>query len=73
MILSNNEVSYGNPICPSCRYEQTVKGCETPGCELSIWMTADILVQRRKESEEAAERAKFNAIRNRCYAGEKGE
>jgi hypothetical protein len=54
------------PLCPQCGYEQTEKGCETPGCLSSIWMTDEVRQRRARESAEPAERDRIHKIRDRC-------
>lgn len=53
-------------MCTECGYEQTEKGCETPGCLSSIWMTDEVRQRRMQEAAEAADRQRINNIRARC-------
>jgi len=52
-------------ICPSCKYEKTPKGCETPGCLESIYMTDEVRQRLAREAEERAERERIWKIRQR--------
>ncbi len=52
-------------VCPSCRYPKSSKGCETPGCTASIWMTEEVRQRRARRAEADAERERINAIRGR--------
>ena len=55
--------------CLLCGYPKTDKGCETPGCFESIWMTPEVRATRLREAEEQTERERINKIRNGCYGG----
>lgn len=61
--------AHAHPLCSDCGYEQTAKGCETPGCRSSIWMTDEVRQRRAKEVAEQAERARINKIRDRWMYG----
>jgi len=52
-------------ICAECGYGQTDKGCETPGCLSSIWMTDEVRQRRKREAAEDAERKRIDDIRDR--------
>jgi hypothetical protein len=43
--------------CNGCLYPETANGCETPGCDLSIWMTDTVREQRKRDQADAQERA----------------
>lgn len=55
-------------LCPSCGYGQSLKGCETPGCLDSIYMTDEVRERIKRETAERIEREKIAAIRNRCFS-----
>jgi hypothetical protein len=44
-------------VCRGCRYPNTAKGCETPGCLDSIWMTPLVAERLGRVAREASERA----------------
>jgi hypothetical protein len=52
-------------VCLSCHYPKTDKGCETPGCMESIWMTGEVRQRREVEAEAQADRDRIDAIRSR--------
>lgn len=56
-------------LCTECGYAKTDKGCETPGCLSSIWMTDEVRLRREREAAEAADRQRINNIRARCMFG----
>jgi hypothetical protein len=54
-------------ICAECGYAKTEKGCETPGCLSSIFMTDEVRQRRKREADEAAERKRVDEIRGRLH------
>ena len=51
--------------CPVCKYEQTERGCETPGCPDSIHMTDEVRQMRARETAEREECERIWRIRER--------
>jgi hypothetical protein len=54
--------------CNVCLYPETANGCETPGCDSSIWMTGTVREQRKRDQADAQERARIQAIRSQYVA-----
>lgn len=52
-------------ICVTCKYEQTPKGCETPGCPESIYMTDEVRQRVAREKAEREDRERIWKIRQR--------